>query len=69
MKSEVLSKGFATGGLWREAAIPNIGCVGTAEDRICRSKGHQRGTGKVDSVGLREAVALRNASRSGVGSF
>ena len=54
---------------WREAAIPNIGCVGTAEDRICRSKGHQRGPGKVDSVGLREAVALRNASRSGVGSF
>jgi hypothetical protein len=53
--------------LWRKAAIPNVGRVGMAEDRICLSKGHQMGTGRVDNVGLREAVALSNASRA-VGS-
>ncbi len=31
---------------WRKAAIPNVGCVGMAEDGICRSKGHQRGAGE-----------------------
>jgi len=31
---------------WRKAAIPNVGCVGMAEDGICCSKGHQRGAGE-----------------------
>ena len=38
--------GYGMAACGRKAAIPNVGCVGMAEDGICRSKGHQRGAGE-----------------------
>jgi hypothetical protein len=66
-------RGFerATGRFWRKAAnLPKcrLALVGPKTESR-RSKGHQRGTGRVDNVGLCEAVAPgSNASRA-VGSY
>src|SRR5712691_2643384 len=46
-----------------KAAIPNVGCVGMAEDRICFSKGHQGGE-VFDSVSDATRTALEAAARS-----